>query len=132
MQRRSLSALRVFHCIMLAGRQVWALRALADHLTEDKEKGGSANINPFQQQVKQREKRETTKRDRRKDAFWQWPFMRRTVAASRSRCLFSRMQALALRSCCAEIVNTMTQPIPFPYYHTLTLMLSLNLCAYHS
>ena len=38
-------------------------------------------------------------------------------------------QALALRSCCAEIVNTMTQPIPFPYYHTLTLMLSLNLYA---
>ena len=64
---------------------MWALRALADQLTEDKEKGASANLNPFQ------------------------------------------AQALALRGFCAEIVNTMTQPIPFPYDHTLTLMLSLNL-----
>ena len=31
--------------------QVWALRALTDHLVEDKEKGGSANLNPFQAQV---------------------------------------------------------------------------------
>ena len=30
---------------------MWALRALADQLTEDKEKGASANLNPFQAQA---------------------------------------------------------------------------------
>ena len=34
---------------------------------------------------------------------------------------------LKLTASCTEIVNTIAQPIPFPYYHTLTLMLSLNL-----
>ena len=65
--------------------QVWALRALQDHLKEDKDKGPGASLAPFQ------------------------------------------AQALALRGHCAEIVDQMTQPVPFPYYHTLTLMLSLNL-----
>jgi len=65
--------------------QVWALRALQEHLAEDKEKGPGASLAPFQAQV------------------------------------------LALRNHCAEIVDQMTQPVPFPYYHTLTLMLSLNL-----
>lgn len=36
-------------------------------------------------------------------------------------------QALTLRGHCAGIVNMMTQPIPFPYFNMLTLMLSLNL-----
>lgn len=65
--------------------QVWALRALQDHMQEDKEKGPGASLNPFQKEM------------------------------------------LALRQNCADIVDSMTQPIPFPYYHTLTLMLSLNL-----
>jgi len=65
--------------------QLWALRAVQDHLVEDKEKGPGAAFAPFQGQI------------------------------------------LTLRGHCAEIVDQMTQPIPFPYYHTLTLMLSLNL-----
>ena len=36
-------------------------------------------------------------------------------------------QALALRGNCAEIVNTIAQPVPFPYYHIVSLMLSVNL-----
>jgi predicted membrane chloride channel (bestrophin family) len=65
--------------------QIWALRALQDHLAEDKEKGPGANLKSFE------------------------------------------TLAIQLRSHCAEIVDQMTQPVPFPYYHTLTLMLSLNL-----
>jgi len=34
---------------------------------------------------------------------------------------------LDLRQHCDDIVATLGQPVPFPYYHTLTLMLSLNL-----
>ena len=36
-------------------------------------------------------------------------------------------QALALRGNCAEIINTIAQPVPFPYYHIVSLMLSVNL-----
>ena len=70
--------------------QVWAMRAIADHLAADTQKTAGAALGPFQ------------------------------------------AQALALRGNCADIVNAMTQPIPFPYFHTLTLMLSLNLvmCGY--
>merc|ERR1711871_831808 len=64
-EKKKLSEYRGFKPFLL---QVWAMRALTDHLAEG-EKGASANLNPFQQ------------------------------------------QALALRGCCAEIVNTMTQPI---------------------
>ena len=70
--------------------QVWAMRAISEHLAADSQKAAGAALGPFQ------------------------------------------AQALALRGNCADIVNTMTQPIPFPYFHTLTLMLSLNLlmCGY--
>ena len=55
--------------------------------------------------------------------------LRKEIRAStrRRQIAAEEQQALALRGHCADIVNTMTQPIPFPYYHTLTLMLSLNL-----
>eukprot|EP00326_Haptolina_ericina_P027708 CAMPEP_0181201048 /NCGR_PEP_ID=MMETSP1096-20121128/18099_1 /TAXON_ID=156174 ORGANISM="Chrysochromulina ericina, Strain CCMP281" /NCGR_SAMPLE_ID=MMETSP1096 /ASSEMBLY_ACC=CAM_ASM_000453 /LENGTH=304 /DNA_ID=CAMNT_0023291465 /DNA_START=143 /DNA_END=1057 /DNA_ORIENTATION=- len=36
-------------------------------------------------------------------------------------------QVLALRGHCAMIRNTLKQPVPFPYYHTLLLMLLVNL-----
>jgi len=39
-------------------------------------------------------------------------------------------QALALRGHCAAIRNTLKQPVPFPYYHTLVLMLLVNLLLY--
>jgi len=36
-------------------------------------------------------------------------------------------EALKLRGFTSDIVDQLSQPVPFPYYHTLTLMLSLNL-----
>ena len=36
-------------------------------------------------------------------------------------------QALTLRGHCSGIVNALAQPVPFPYYHTVSLMLSVNL-----
>jgi len=70
--------------------QVWAMRAVADHIAADPYKAQGTALGPFQ------------------------------------------AQALALRGNCADVVNMMTQPVPFPYFHTLTLMLSLNLvlCGY--
>jgi hypothetical protein len=79
-EKNRLSMYRGFKPFLL---QVWALRAVNEHVNETK--GGSGALKPLE------------------------------------------AQALACRSNCAEIVNMMTQPIPFPYYHTLTLMLSLNL-----
>jgi len=78
-EKKKLTEYRGFKPFLM---QIWALRALTEHIKED---GSGAALAPFQ------------------------------------------AQALALRGHCAEIVNTMTQPIPFPYYHTLTLMLSLNM-----
>jgi len=36
-------------------------------------------------------------------------------------------QAFALRQQCSEMVNTLAQPVPFPYFHVVTFMLSINL-----
>jgi predicted membrane chloride channel (bestrophin family) len=36
-------------------------------------------------------------------------------------------QALALRKNCAETVNLLAQPVPFPYFHVINFMLSVNL-----
>ena len=36
-------------------------------------------------------------------------------------------QAFALRADCSEVVNTLAQPVPFPYFHVVTFMLSVNL-----
>jgi hypothetical protein len=82
-EKKRLSEFRGFKPFLM---QVWAMRSVADKITEEKASGGApVAIGPFQ------------------------------------------AQALTVRANCADIVNMMTQPIPFPYYHTLTLMLSLNL-----
>ena len=47
-EKKKLAEYRGFKPFLL---QVWALRSLTDHLSEDKEKGASANLNPFQQQA---------------------------------------------------------------------------------
>jgi len=36
-------------------------------------------------------------------------------------------QAFALREQCSGIINSLSQPVPFPYFHILSLMLSVNL-----
>ena len=36
-------------------------------------------------------------------------------------------QALALRQDCSDVVNTLAHPVPFPYFHVVTFMLSVNL-----
>jgi len=36
-------------------------------------------------------------------------------------------EALALRGHCSEMVNMLAQPVPFPYFHIITFMLSINL-----
>ena len=36
-------------------------------------------------------------------------------------------QAFALRQDCSDVVNTLAQPVPFPYFHVVTFMLSINL-----
>ena len=36
-------------------------------------------------------------------------------------------QALSLRKNCAETVNLLAQPVPFPYFHVINFMLSVNL-----
>jgi len=36
-------------------------------------------------------------------------------------------QAFALRGQCSGIVNSLAQPVPFPYYHIVSLMLNVNL-----
>jgi len=36
-------------------------------------------------------------------------------------------EALALRGHCSEMVNMLAQPVPFPYFHAITFMLSINL-----
>ena len=36
-------------------------------------------------------------------------------------------QAFALRQHCSDMVNTLAQPVPFPYFHAVTFMLSINL-----
>ena len=36
-------------------------------------------------------------------------------------------QALALRKNCADTVNLLAQPVPFPYFHVINFMLSVNL-----
>ena len=48
-EKKKLAEYRGFKPFLL---QVWALRALSDHIVEDKEKGASANLNPFQAQVR--------------------------------------------------------------------------------
>jgi len=47
-EKKKLAEYRGFKPFLL---QVWALRALSDHLAEDTSKGPSANLNPFQQQA---------------------------------------------------------------------------------
>ena len=36
-------------------------------------------------------------------------------------------QALAMRKNCAETVSLLAQPVPFPYFHVINFMLSVNL-----
>ena len=38
-----------------------------------------------------------------------------------------RDQAYAFRGHCGQVTNWLSQPVPFPYYHVLNLMLVLNL-----
>ena len=37
------------------------------------------------------------------------------------------VEALALRGHCSAVVDLLAQPVPFPYYWTLNLMLAVNL-----